>query len=599
MKKNAQPNIIKRIGASYVAPHKTRIIFAILSMMIVAGTTGGISYIIKPLINGFMNPDEIQNVYYIPSVIVSLFLVKGVANYFQAFLMEYVGQKVVADFQVDLYKKIINQDLSFFQKHGTAELASRFLFDLNILKRSITQTIVGVSRDGITVFALIAVMFSLDWKMALISLTAFPLAAYPIVKFGKKIRGYASGSQLEVGKLNAILKESFSHNRQVKTYTMENYETRRAQDSIMSLFKLIVKAARVRALSSPIMEMIGGFTIATVMLYGTHQVKMGATDPGTFMAFLAAAMSIYRPLKTITTINNAIQEGLSAAVRTFDLLDSESTVTEHVNAKTLQVARGEIEFRDVHLTYADGTKALENFNLTIKPGQTVALVGSSGAGKSSVLNLIPRFYTLSGGAIFIDGQNIAECTLKSLRQNIGLVTQDIAIFNDTIANNIAYGKIEGHEAATREEVEVVAQKAAAHDFIGELTHGYETMCGEEGFKLSGGQKQRISIARAMLKNAPILLLDEATSSLDTESERHVQDALNILMEGRTSLIVAHRLSTITHADIIYVMDAGKIAESGTHQELISKGGIYTRLYNMQMDAPAEQSSFQKAISAKK
>lgn len=588
MNKTQKPKIIRRIGALYVAPLKAHIALAILSMIVVALTTGAITYIIKPLINGFMSPEEISNVYYIPSIIVGLFLVKGVANYFQSFLMEYVGQRVVADFQTDLYKKIINQDLNFFQKHGTAELASRFIFDLSILKRSITQTIIGVSRDGITVFALIGVMFALDWKMAIISFTAFPLAAYPIIKFGKKIRHYSSGSQEEVGQLNAILKESFSHNRQVKTYTMEPYETKRAEESILRLFKFIVKSARVRALSSPIMEMIGGITIAAVMLYGTQQVKAGLTDPGTFIAFLASAMSIYRPLKTITSINNAIQEGLSAAVRTFELLDSPSYVQEKPNAKKLNVSKGKVEFKNVGLTYLDGTKAIEGLNLTIEPGQTVALVGSSGAGKSSILNLIPRFYEISEGEILIDGQNTANCTLKSLRENIGLVTQDVAIFNDTIANNIAYGKVEGIEKATKAEIQAVAEKAAADTFINELENGYETLCGEEGFKLSGGQKQRISIARAMLKNAPILLLDEATSSLDTESEKHVQEALNELMQGHTSLIVAHRLSTITHADIIYVLDEGKIVESGTHQELLKQKGIYTRLYNMQTNAPSSK-----------
>lgn len=573
--------LIKRVAKTYVAPHRGKLILAIFCMIIVAAATGGITYIVKPLINGFVDPESIKNIYLIPVAMVSLFLIKGVANYFQSFLMEYVGQHIVADLQTDLYKKIIHQDLNFFQAQGISELTARFIFDLNMLKRAIAQTITGISRDGITVFALIGVMFALDWKMAIISFTAFPLAAYPIVKFGRKIRRYSTGTQEEIGHMTAILKESFGHNRQVKTYTMENYEIGRAKQSIFNVFKLLVKSARVRALSSPIMEMIGGFTIAAVMLYGIQQVQAGNTDPGTFMAFLAAAMGIYRPLKTITSINNAMQEGLSAAVRTYEILDHESSVADDETLPNIDVSKGEIEFKGVCLHYADGTHAIQNLNLTIPAGKTVALVGASGAGKSTILNLIPRFFDASKGDILIDGQKTTDHNLKSLRQSIGLVTQDVAIFDDTAANNIAYGNVEGMEKATAEEIEKAAKQAAAHDFINELDDGYQTAVGEEGFKLSGGQKQRIAIARAMLKNAPILLLDEATSSLDTESEKHVQQALNKLMKGRTSLIVAHRLSTIVNADIIHVLKDGQIIETGTHKELLAKDGAYTRLYNMQ------------------
>jgi subfamily B ATP-binding cassette protein MsbA len=390
------------------------------------------------------------------------------------------------------------------------------------------------------------------------------------------MRRYAVGQQEEMGSLSAILKESFSHNRQVKIYTMEPYETERATKSINTVFKLMVKAAKVRALSSPIMELLGGFSMAFIIIYGGTRVMDEIITTGAFFSFLTALMSLYRPIKGLANINNVLQEGLASAQRTFELMDQKAKIIDIENAKDLNLKKAEIEFKNITFSYGDDV-VIKDFNLKITQGETIALVGSSGAGKTTILNMVPRFFDPSKGQVNISGQNIKTVSIKSLRENISLVTQDIAVFDDTVYNNIAYGR----PSATKAEIIEAAKAAAAHEFINEMEEGYETRLGEDGNTLSGGQKQRIAIARAILKNAPILLLDEATSSLDTESEQQVQKALKSLMKGRTTLVVAHRLSTVVHADTICVMKKGKIIEQGSHSDLMAKQGAYKNLYKIQ------------------
>ena len=573
-------HLVKRLAKEYLAPHKGRLGVAIFCMVIVAVCTALTAKMIQPILDELLINKNEALFYIVPGLTVLIFFIKGVAGYFQNYLMEYIGQRMIADLQTNLYKHVIHHDLAFLQKETVSGLTSRFVFDLHQLKKALSNTITGVLKDVPMIIGLIVLMVHQNWKLALICLTIIPLASAPIIYFGRRMRKYSGGTQEEMGSLGGILKESLGHIRQVKSFTMENYEIDRSNKSINNVFKLLVKMARVRALSSPVMELLGGLIIAGVIMYGCTLIWGGEMTAGEFMSFLTAAMSIYRPLKSVTNINNNLQEGLASAERTFNLMDSPATITEKAGANELKVSKGEIEFKNITFAYEEGQNAIEGLNLTIPAGKKVALVGASGAGKSTILNLIPRFFDPKDGEIFIDGQKINAVTLNSLRQNIGLVTQEVALFNDTIANNIAYGS----HNAKQDDILKAAEDASADEFITQSEKGYDTVVGEDGFSLSGGQRQRIAIARAMLKNAPILLLDEATSSLDTQSEKNIQDALHKLMKGRTSLIVAHRLSTTQDADIIHVLDKGKVVETGSHQELLEKNGIYANLYKMQQQA---------------
>ncbi|MDE2514007.1 MAG: ATP-binding cassette domain-containing protein, partial [Alphaproteobacteria bacterium] len=381
--------------------------------------------------------------------------------------------------------------------------------------------------------------------------------------------------------------------RHVKAYGMEAYEISRVRQIIRNLVKLVNRAARIRAIASPLMETLGGVAVALVILYGGHQVLIGARTPGTFFSFITALLLAYQPLKTLAGINASLQEGMAAAQRIFDILDAEPTITDAPNARPLAIKGGEIRFDDVQFSYANGANALRGVSLTVPAGKRIALVGSSGAGKSTILNLVPRFYDTTSGSIAIDGQPLRDVALASLRRAIALVSQEITLFDDTIKANIAYGRLGAADA----EIVAAAKAAAADEFIRRLPQGYDTMVGEHGVKLSGGQRQRIAIARAMLKDAPILLLDEATSSLDTESERHVQTALDALMQGRTTVVIAHRLSTVTGADLIYVIDGGRVVEHGTHAELLRQQGVYARLYALQFADQAVDEPAPRAIRA--
>jgi subfamily B ATP-binding cassette protein MsbA len=396
------------------------------------------------------------------------------------------------------------------------------------------------------------------------------------------MRKVTANTQEQMGRLVTYLEQSIQGVRLVKSYGMEDYETRRVQGLVSDLQSLVYRAARVRSASSPIMEFLGGFAVTIVILYGGSRVVSGETSPGSFFSFITALMLAYRPLKSIGSLNTALQEGLAAAARTFSIMDLTPTILDRPEAKDLMVTGGEVRCEGVFFTYDGSRVVLDGLDLLVPAGKTVALVGSSGAGKTTLLNLLPRFFDVTDGRVLIDGQDIRDIKLSSLRSNIALVSQEIVLFDDTVRSNIAYGNF----SATDDEIEAAAQAAAAHDFISALPQGYNTIVGERGMSLSGGQRQRIAIARAMLKNAPILLLDEATSALDTESERQVQTALDHLMQGRTTIVIAHRLSTVTHADVIHVLDNGRVIETGTHSELLAHGGAYARLYEMQF-APHE------------
>lgn len=574
---NNSTALIRRFISGYLSVHKKNLAIATLCMVVSSACYGYFTHTLSPLFKTILSTTDNAQLFGFVAMLIGLFLVKGITEFVYNFLMEKIGLNTVAKIQNEMFSKIVHQDLYFFRNHPAASLASRFLFDLQRLRQTISQTVTGSVRDTSMVIALLFNLFSKDWMLSLFVLLVFPPVILMTRRFGKRTRKYSGGIQQGTASLSSVLNETFGGIRQVHVYTMEEKEKTRARDSIFTILNLMIKSARVRAMTSPLVEFVAMVNFSVVIVLAVYRVRGGALDPADFLSFLATLLLMYRPLKGLSNINNSIQEGLAVLDRTFEVLDAKTHIHDKAGAEKLTAKKGEITFHHTTFKYPDGNHAIDSLNLVIPAGKTVALVGSSGAGKSTILNMIPRFYDPTSGSVTIDGQTIKDCTLTSLRQHISLVTQDVVLFNDSIYNNIAYGNAD----ASKEEIESAAKAAAAHDFITKMDDGYQTVVGENGGRLSGGQRQRIAIARALLKNAPILLLDEATSSLDTESERQVQKALKHLMKGRTTLVVAHRLSTVVDADVIHVLDQGKIVESGTHTQLLDKDGAYANLYQMQ------------------
>jgi subfamily B ATP-binding cassette protein MsbA len=565
------------LARDFMRPHVRRILFAFLLMGLAAGSTAGRAWLMEPVLDRIFVAREGSLLLLIAGSALALALVKGLADYGDAVLMTRVGQRVIADVQLALFARLMRADLAYFYAHSSGTLISRFTSDAALLRGAAANVLGAIGKDAVTVVFLVGVMFYQDWLLALISFFVFPLAIRPIVAIGRRIRRVTASAQAEIGQFTTLLSQTFQGARHVKAYGMEEYEERRAAGLIERLFSLIDRGTRTRSRASPMMETLGGTAIAVVILYGGHQVISGARTPGALFSFITALLLAYQPLKSMANLNASLQEGLAAAQRIFEVLDVEPAIRDLPGARPLRISGGEIRFEDVRFGYVPGTPVIDGLSLTIPAGHTVALVGPSGAGKSTILNLIPRFYDIERGSITIDGQNVRQVTIASLREAIALVAQEVSLFDDTVCANIAYGRF----GASSAEIEEAARAAAADDFIHELPQSYDTMVGEHGVRLSGGQRQRIAIARAMLKNAPILLLDEATSALDSASERHVQRALNALIRGRTTLVIAHRLSTVQGADLICVLDRGQIVETGRHPELLGRGGLYARLYAMQ------------------
>ncbi|GAB5470495.1 MAG: ABC transporter ATP-binding protein [Rhodospirillales bacterium] len=576
--------LVKRLVRDYVRRHAWRLALAIGCMLLVAGATAGMAQVMEPLVNEVFDERDADAINTLALSIAIIFAAKGIGAFGQGVLMSYVGNRVVADVQQDLFRKLMAMDLAYYNNNSPGTMISRFTNDVNRLRNSTTDTLVGFGRDLFTALALIGVMFYQDWLLALLAMIVIPVVAGPIIAIGRRMRRVSRSNQVEMGRFNTLLDESFQGVRHVKAYGMEGYETKRANRVIDEVFRLSQKAAVTRAIVNPITEMAGGLAIVAVLLYGAEQVLSAeGGDPGSFFAFITAVLLAYEPLKRLAKLNTNLQEGLAAAERIFEVLDSQPTIFDAPDAKPLKVAGGEVVLEDVNFSYHVKAPALNGLSLTAPAGKTIALVGPSGAGKTTILNLLPRFFDVDSGNVKIDGQDVRTLTLDSLRASLALVSQDIVLFDETVRTNIRYGRTD----ATQEEIEEAARHAGAHDFISRLPDGYETQVGPRGVKLSGGQRQRIAIARAMIKNAPILLLDEATSALDTQSERHVQEALKTLMIGRTTLVIAHRLSTVVDADIIFVMEDGRVVESGNHQELLAKQGIYARLSSQQLLPDAE------------
>jgi len=570
--------LVRRLVREHVRPYLWVIAFSLVCMAIAAASTAAMARYMEPFFNQMLTERNTDQLYVAAAIVFGIFLAKGVATFGQHVSMNWVGQRVIADVQTRLYHHIINADLAFFHDSPTGELISRFTNDVGRLRFAVSDALTGVGLHMFTLVFLVAVMFYQDWILASVTFFVFPVAILPIVRIGRRMRKISAESQAELGRFTAFLSETFQGARHVKAYGMERYETARADAIVEKVFRLYFKSFRTRSASHPIMETLGGAAIVAVILYGGHMVISGAKTPGEFVSFVAAVLLAYAPAKRLALLNASLQDGLAAAHRIFGALDETSKITDKPDAKALTVERGKIRFEKVEFAYTEGVPALRGISLTVPAGETVALVGPSGAGKSTIMNLIPRFYDVDKGSVSIDGIDVRDVTLASLRANIGLVSQEISLFDDTVRANIAYGRPD----ATEDEIVEAAKRAAAHDFITALPQGYETQVGGMGAKLSGGQRQRVAIARALLKNAPILLLDEATSALDTVSERQVQAALATLMEGRTTLVIAHRLSTVLDADLIYVIDEGEVIESGNHAALIDQDGAYARLYAMQL-----------------
>ena len=557
-----------------------RLVLAVFCMAIAAGSTAGLAYLMEPVLDQVFLEKDRTLLIVVPVAVIVITLIRGVATYGQAVLMAFVGQRVIADLQSRVFAHILRFDLAFFQDTASGRLVSRLTNDVNMMRNAVSNALTGMVKDSLTLLFLIGVMFEKDWKLALIACVVFPIALYPIAKIGRRMRRVSTSALNELGLFTARLNEAFQGARHVKAYNRESFEAARTDRLIESVFRLIFKQHRTRAVASPLMETLGGIFIAVLILYGGWQVIEGLLTPGAFFAFVTAMLLAFRPLKALANLNATLQEGLAASQRVFDLLDTEPNIVEAPDARPLRVAGGAIALHRVSFSYPNGTPALRNVTMDIPAGETVALVGPSGAGKSTVLNLIPRFYDVDEGTVRIDGTDVREATIESLRGAVALVSQEAVLFDDTVRANIAYGRID----ASDDEIATAARAAGAERFIAELPDGYDTVIGEHGVKLSGGQRQRLSIARAMLKDAPILLLDEATSALDAESERQVQDALRSLMQGRTTLVIAHRLSTVQEANRIYVLEGGMLAETGTHRSLLAAGGVYARLHAMQFAA---------------
>lgn len=562
-----------------VRPYVKRLLGAVACMGIYSAFSGALAWLVKPVVDRIFVQQDAAMLALLPLAVLGVSVGKGLADYGQAYLMAWVGQRVIADVREKVYSHLQDLSLAFFHRNPTGQLISRITNDVNLLHGTVTDAVTGFLKDVLTIFALVGVIFHNDWLLATVSLIIFPAAIAPLAKMGKRIRGFSRKSQVQMGSLTNILHEVLSGQPIVKAFCQETREKERFSKENKALFRTLMKRYRIRALSSPLMETLGGVGAAAAIYVGGYRVLQGEMTTGAFFSFIAALGMLYEPIKRLNKLNLLVQEGMAAAERIFQILDEEPDIKEIPGARVLAPLGREVELKDVSFAYGKEL-VLFDVNLRISKGEVVALVGESGGGKTTLAHLIPRFFDPTTGVVMVDGNDVREVTLESLRGQIALVTQHTVLFNDTVLNNIAYGR----PGASMEDIRAAAVAANAHGFIEMLPEGYETIIGEAGVKLSGGERQRLCIARALLKDAPILILDEATSSLDSESEEEVQKALEVLMRGRTVLVIAHRLSTVRNAHRIVVIKGGRIVEEGDHKSLLELEGEYARLYRIQADS---------------
>ncbi len=524
-----------------------------------------------------LKSDTTGDVFVIILLILSLYLVKGIATFFGYFLLGVTGHKVIRDLRNDLYSSIINQSVSFFDKYHSGTLISRITNDVYIIQNAVTTKIGDLVKESMFFILILVAIFYIDYRLSLLLLFIIPLIVVPVILISKAIRKATTLSQKKMAEMTNILKETISGSRIVKAFAMENFEIKKFMQKNYEFFKANVKLIAATVASSPIMELVGAISLSMVIVYGNIKIKSGEMTTGTFMTYITNVLLLYSPIRRLNKVNNELQQAMSALKRVFSLMDEKNPIKSPEKPEKFPENIEKVEFKNVSFSYDGKKKVLDNVNLLARKGETIAIVGSSGDGKSTLVNLIPRFYDCTDGEITVNGIDIKKFNLHDLRNNIGIVTQETILFDDTVFNNIAYGRSD----IPLEKVEEAAKLAYAHDFIIKMKKGYHTNIGESGVFISGGQRQRLAIARALLKNPPILILDEATSALDTESEVLVQKALENLMKNRTTFVIAHRLSTIRNADRIYVISKGKIVEVGTHEELLRKNGVYRKLYNIQ------------------
>jgi len=577
-------NILRRLMRESLKPYWPVLLAASFCMIVVAATGAAPMALLKYVVDKVFVAKDPAYLWPVGGAVFVLFLAKSVASYVQEVLLAYVGQHIISDTQNRLFRHLLHQDVSLFQSTSSGSLVSHFTYDITAMRDACSNALVGIGRDALSVIFLIGLAFYQDWELATVSLVVAPISIYPIQLLARRMRRVARATQVQMGGLTTTLSQAFQAIRVIKAYRLEEFEQGHVRQMTGGLNKLAVSAAKAGAAAQPIIDTFGGLAITAVIVYGGSRVIEGETTPGAFFSFIGAVLAAYQPMRALSKVNVSLQTGLAAAQRVFAILDRSPALTDKPDAQSLPRRAADVSFEKVEFSYDGEEKVLAELTFVAPAGKITALVGPSGAGKSTVLNLIPRFYDPTEGRVSIGGADLRDVSLASLRDAIALVSQEVVLFDDTILNNIRCGRL----SASDEEVREAAKAAAALEFIDRLPEGMNTLVGEHGMRLSGGQRQRIAIARALLKDAPILLLDEATSALDTESERQIQDALGLLMKGRTTLVIAHRLSTVRDADMIHVFSRGRVVESGDHSRLYEKGGLYARLYDMQFASNGDE-----------
>ncbi len=571
--------LAKRIAREYIVPHWKTFLISVSLMLLIAGTTSLHAWLIKPALDSVFVDKNSMALTFIPLAVLAVTIVKGFSTYFQLLTMNVLTLRITSDLRNRIYAHFIKSDIAKLHSHSSGDMMATIHYEIGMIIGLITTVINGFVKQLLTLVALVGVMFYQSVELSLVAFIGLPLAGYPIYKIGRKLRNMSYKNQEIAKKFSSQMSDTLQYSKLVKAYHCEDFEIKRMSKIIESIFEMGKKISKLSLVASPFVESLAGVGVALVIWYGGHQVITGQTTPGAFFSFFAAMMMAYKPLKSVSGMNSGVQMGLAAGTRLYKMLDEKPTIVDKPNAISIKDVKGDVEFENVKFSYIDDKLALNDISLKIPAGKTTALVGHSGGGKSTIMSMILRFYDPDSGSVKLDGHDISDLTIESLRNSMSVVNQEVMLFDDTVMENIRYGK----EDATEEQIVAAAKMAEADEFIKDLPDKYNTKVGQNGIRLSGGQRQRIAVARAILYNAPILLLDEATSALDPISEKLIKDALAKLMKGKTSLVIAHRLSTVIHADKIVVVSNGKIIEEGTHKELLNKEGAYANLYLKQFE----------------